>query len=172
MDISNQVYIWVTNVDTSDEGAVLNGLSFDGEYGFGVEDMREYSGTLAMLSNKQHSIIRAELSTIHISGKGVLWNINVEQLPDVPFLLTSNIELTGPVIKNIGLSPTEEAFEIFQRDREGSYPVCSTRMVGILNHSNESDVLIGFTTGDDNLNSLEELEFIEWGIEVGKVTVE
>ncbi|MCU7929100.1 MAG: hypothetical protein KZQ97_22075 [Candidatus Thiodiazotropha sp. (ex Dulcina madagascariensis)] len=171
MDISNHVYIWVTSVDTLGDGVVLNGLVFDGEFGFGDDEVREYSGTLAALSSAERSVISAELSTIHIAGKGVLWSISTDKLPNAPFLLTSNLDLTGPVIRNITLSPTAEVSEIFQRNREDSYPVCSTHVVGILEHSNERDVLIGFTTGNEDLIGLEELGFSEWGIELGKVTI-
>jgi hypothetical protein len=171
MDISNHVYIWVTNVDTLDDSVVLNGLAFDGELGFGEDEVREYSGALAVLSSTQRSVISAELSTIHIAGKGVLWSLNSGKLPNAPFLLTSNFDLTGPVIKDITLSPTVEVSEIFQRNREESYPVCSPHMVGILEHSDEHDVLIGFTSGNEDLIGREELEFSEWGIELGKVTI-
>ncbi len=171
MDISNHVYIWVTSVDTLDDSVILNGLAFDGELGFGEGEVREYSGTLAVLSSAKRSVISAELSTIHIAGKGVLWNINTDKLPNAPFLLTSDLDLAGPVIKDITLSPTAEVSEIFQRDREESYPVSSTHVVGILEHSDESDVLIGFTSGNEDLIGREKLGFSEWGIELGKVTI-
>jgi hypothetical protein len=171
MDISNHVYIWVTSVDTLGDGFVLNGLAFDGEFGFGEDEVREYLGTLVALSDAQRSVISAELSTIHIAGKGVLWSMDTDKLPNAPFLLTSNFDLTGPVIRDITLSPTAEVSEIFQRDREESYTVRSAHVVGILEHSDEHDVLIGFTTGNEDLAGLDELEFSEWGIELGKVAI-
>jgi hypothetical protein len=172
MDISKHVYIWVTSVDTLEDEFLLNGLVFDGGFGFGEDEEREYTGSLAVLSSEQRSEINGELSTIHIAGKGVIWSINTDKLPSVPFLLSSNLELTGPVVRNITLSPTAEVTEILHRDRKESYPVCSTQVLGILEHSYEHDVLIAFTTGKKDLTGLDNLEFCEWGVRLGKMTVE
>ncbi|MDE1462023.1 hypothetical protein [Spartinivicinus poritis] len=49
MDISNHIYIWVTHTTTSNNGILLNGLAFNGGYGFGVDAVREYSGALDLL---------------------------------------------------------------------------------------------------------------------------
>ncbi|VAW69005.1 hypothetical protein MNBD_GAMMA10-2373 [hydrothermal vent metagenome] len=172
MDINNHVYIWVTDINSTGDLTILNGLSYDGEYGFGQENVRSYTGSLVALSDKNKILLEAELSTIHIAGKGTLWNINVNNLPNVPFLLTNNTELNGPVRQKITISPTEETLAIFQRDSEESYPVISKKLVGILEHSNENDILIGFTVVDDQFVSSDGLEFSEWGLEVGNIAVD
>jgi len=172
MDINNHVYIWVTEIDSFNDGTVLNGMAFDGEYGFGKEDIRNFSGSLAALSEENKVVFEAELSTVHIAGKGTLWDVNVKNLPNVPFLLTNNIKLNGPVRQKITLSPTDEALAIFQRDNEGAYPVLSKNLVGMLEHTKEKDIIIGFTDENEKFVGSERLEFSEWGFEVGNITVE
>lgn len=169
MDISKFVYIWVKTKEPSDNGMLLDGLAFDGEYGFGHEEVRNFKGKLAVLSRSCRSEIDVNLSTAHESGKGVLWYIDTDNLPSTPFLITSNLELQGLLTVSIALQPTRETIEIFNRDGATSYPVSSSKFIGVLQHENNSDTLIAFADTKYLITNEIELTFCEWDSLVGKL---
>lgn len=169
MDINEHIYIWVTGTSKFESGTILDGLAFDGNFGFGSEDLREFHGQVALYASSGKVVLDTMLSTMHIARKGLVWILNSNTVPSTPFLLSSNLGLVGPVNKSINLNPTEDAMEIFSKDGSGQYPVVSEGLIGLLDHQESGDFLIAFASRKEDLNQSHwRLIFSEWESEVGE----
>lgn len=169
MDTKEKVYIWVNSLSLSESGAILDGLAFDGDLGFGDDEVREFQGELALYSEAGKIVVDANLSTTHIAKKGTNWLLDLKELPDAPFLLSNNLSLVGPVKKSIHLKPTKEAEESFVKDGDSEYPIESEGMIGLLDHRSDGDSLILLAESEELLNkSSYNLVFSEWEQDAGE----
>ena len=169
MDIREDVYIWVNDISESKAGVILDGFAFDGDFGFGGDDVREFQGELALYSEEGKNVIDSNLSTIHVEKKGTVWLLTAKELPAVPFLLSSNLSLVGPVKKSIRLKPSKYAEESFAKDGDSQYPIESEGVIGLLNHCKASDYLIMLAEDESFLNKPSyKLLFCEWELDAGE----
>lgn len=111
MDISGKLYIWVTEIKPyEDKNYILDGRPFDDEYGFGLEDLRNYSGDILFVSSKEYTKSKVEIGLAHISRKGKLWTLKTDYLPITPFLMTSNTFSNSEIQRSSGRCTTKVGF--------------------------------------------------------------
>ena len=170
MDIENEVYIWVESVEKNESGFLVQGIAFDGDFGFGKEGGRSFSGEVLIVSISTRKTAFVEISVAHVKGKGGVWQIVSDAVPAPPFLISSNHDLHGPNDMEINISPTASACEIFERDGAGRYPVVGSNIIGILDYMEGGSRLLFFSDRDDlKLSCPTEIFFSEWGISAGSI---
>jgi len=157
MDISGKLYIWVTEIKPyEDKNYILDGRPFDDEYGFGLEDLRNYSGDILFVSSKEYTKSKVEIGLAHISRKGTLWTLKTDYLPITPFLMTSNTLIKHKYSGKISLNPSEEAKQIFNNFQSNIYPIVSTDFIGIIVYTNSSWWLEAFSELDKEILTKEQ----------------
>jgi len=172
MNINDDIYIWVTEVLDDIFGLkIFDGCIFDGDYGFGVNDVREFTGTLHLLYGIEKVEIYGSVSLMHVSRRGVLWLFDGGELPIPPFLITTNKKINNIKQSSVSLILTQESQEIFARNVDGLYPVISENFMGILYNSNNENFLIWFDEGNGGDFNSKRLIFSEWDVEVGIASV-
>ncbi|HOJ78492.1 MAG TPA: hypothetical protein PLZ08_10485 [Bacillota bacterium] len=170
MDINNNVYIWVTDVKPHDDVYILDGRAFDDEFGFGGQDLRKYSGDILLISCKELIKINGELGLIHISRRGRLWTLNNNKIPETPFLLTNNININHKYSDMVSMKPSDDALEVFNRDKKGIYPIISDNFIGVITYEDGSTWLDAFSdVGSEIMEKEEVITFSEWDTEAGTI---
>ncbi|MFD0671908.1 hypothetical protein [Cohnella sp. GCM10027633] len=169
MDTKKHIYIWVTKAEPF-EGAnfLLDGIAFDGDFGFGDKNSRSYSGQIIMISFDESVISKGEISTIHISRKGFKWVLESNQTVATPFLLTNNLTLKKSYSGMVSARLTDFFKMVFERAGTGVYPVIASNFLGILHYDNASLYLRAYSAEDLKIKN-EKLFFSEWDMEIGIV---
>lgn len=169
MDISQNIYIWVTDAEPFEDGKLLlDGISFDGYFGFGDENCRSYAGQLLMISDNESMTSDCGISTIHLSRNGYKWVLESNTTVTTPFLLTNNLTLKNSYYGSVSASLTDFSSKVFERDVTGAYPVIASNFIGILQNDNFSLSLIAFSA-EDSIIPYEKVFFSEWEKELGIV---
>lgn len=170
MDIENEIYIWVESVEKYESGFLVQGIAFDGDFGFGKDGARSFSGEVLIVSSSTRKTAFVEMSVAHVKGKGGVWKIVSDTVPSPPFLISSNHDLHGPAAVEINISPAASACEVFKRDGGGRYPVVGSNVIGILDYMEGDSRLIFFSDRYDlKLSCPTEIFFSEWGISAGLI---
>jgi hypothetical protein len=170
MDIENEVYIWVEFAEKNESGFLIQGIAFDGDFGFGKEGCRSFSGEVSIISNSTHETTYVELSVAHLKGKGSAWQIISESVPSPPFIISTNVALHGPSSLKVKVALTDSANEIFEKDRFAAYPVVGNNIIGILEYmAGDSRLLFFSERSDMQLSYPTEIFFSEWSMPVGLI---
>jgi len=168
MDIN--IFIWVTDVLENEGGSILDGIAFDGDLGFGNEDIRNFSGNLAAYSQNGRFVIESNLSVMHIANKGMVWSLSSKQLPRPPFLLSSKLNLIGPVEKTINAELTLDAEKALDDGGYGQYPIIAKDVIGLFKYQENNYSIIIFSDLERSLEQISwEPVFSEWDLKVGKL---
>lgn len=171
MDIHQYMYLWITESEPFENGGyLLDGLAFDGDFGFGSDGTRSYRGDLTLLTQSESMAIMGEVSTIHISRKGVKWVLETERILSPPFLLTNNLDINIQFYGKVKADLTDFSRMIFDRDRRGSYPIAGSNFLGIVSYDNSSLLLQAYSENEISINS-EKVFFSEWDEEMGTVNL-
>lgn len=112
MDISHVLLIWITGIEGAEDGSLKAfGSSVAGNHGFGDEADERYSGGVATISaSEKRRLNDVYVSLAHVNKTGFYWRIEgcvLKDLPTVPFLLTSNLQLEVVASDKVLMHPAE-----------------------------------------------------------------
>jgi len=170
--MDTNIFIWVTDIIEDENGSILDGIAFDGDLGFGNDDIRNYHGNLAMYSVDDKSVINSDLSIMHIARKGMVWLINSKKLPSPPFLLCNKLNLVGPFEKLVDAKLTSGAEQSLESGGYGEYPIYTEEVIGLLNYQDSYYSIIMFSESKESLTKLYFEPYLsEWDMKLGKLTV-
>jgi len=172
MDTENRTFIWVSSHRPSTSGElILDGIVFDGSFGFGSEDAKGFAGKVLLVSAADAVELSTNVSTIHIAREGVKWTLKATHLPDVPFLLTSDLTMKHRYRGPVRWEPSSEGREAIERARDGSqFPVVSADFLGVLSFKTGNVWLDAFSNSRDALlTAPSEITFCEWDTAAGTI---
>ncbi|WP_312315916.1 hypothetical protein [Stenotrophomonas sp.] len=165
MDVSGEVYIWVTAIEMLSGHTIMDGCNFDGQLGFGAEDVRQFKGPLAIVSPSKFEVVEAELGMMHLLHRGLFWTSDPEMPLAPPFMITSNLALTGPFHVHIDRALSIQASTLLNRHGYGSFPVCSPHAIGVLEYSATGSAILAFAQPGTTID-LDGWKFAEWDDEL------
>ena len=161
MDVSGEVYIWVTRIDTLSGHMIMGGCCFDGDFGFGAEGIRQFQGAISVVSPSKVALIEANVDTMHLLHRGLFWTTEPEITLAPPFMITSNLALKGPFHVHIDRALSQQATALLNRHGYGSFPVCAPSAIGVLEYSAAGSAILAFAQPSATID-LEGWKFAEW----------
>ncbi|MGO4775981.1 hypothetical protein AB4084_10830, partial [Lysobacter sp. 2RAB21] len=107
----------------------------------------------------------------HLSGRGLLWSLRVEEPPVVPFLVSSDLTLRGPIRVALDMQAGVEAHRIFSAKSGDPYPVRADGILGLLTSDASGLSLIMFSREAISPGDELDLSFADWDEPLGIGTV-
>jgi len=165
--IDSNLNVWVTGLETIDGELIAEGECFDGAFGFGDDDVRSYQGPVVLLFADGRKETTAEVTMFHLARRGLLWNLRIQNPPAAPFLVSSNLSLSGPVLVSLDIRPSAEARRILDSPSRRSHPVRTDGILGMLSGDASVANLVTFSTRNISSGDELELSFADWDLPLG-----